>query len=100
MSDAREAIVEALRKRALLQFRYKEHLRVVEPYCFGVSMSGHDVLRAVQVRGSSPSSGMGFGKLWLVSDMAEPHLLDETFEPDDPHYNPSDSAMKQIYARI
>lgn len=99
-SDARAAIVEALSKRALLQFRYKEHLRIVAPYCYGVSTSGRDVLRGVQVRGSSPSNGMGFGKLWLVSEMADPQLLDETFEPDDPHYNPSDSAMTQIYARI
>lgn len=99
-SDARAAIVEALSKRALLQFRYKEHLRIVAPYCYGVSTSGRDVLRAVQVRGSSPSNGMGFGKLWLVSEMADPQLLDETFEPYDPHYNPSDSAMQQIYARI
>lgn len=100
VSDARDVIVEALSKRALLKFRYKEHLRIVAPYCFGMSTRGQDVLRAVQVGGSSPSDGMGFGKLWALSEMADLHALDETFEPDDPHYNPNDSAMKQIYARI
>jgi hypothetical protein len=28
------------------------------------------------------------------------HLLDETFAPDDPNYNPNDRAMKQIYCRV
>ncbi|HEY0683791.1 MAG TPA: hypothetical protein VGD45_15770 [Steroidobacter sp.] len=98
--EAHTAIVEAIRKRALLQFNYKGHIRIVAPYCFGVSTRGEDVLRAVQVRGSSASNGMGFGKLWTVTDIAEPRVLDEGFTPDDPHYNPDDSAMTHIYCRV
>jgi hypothetical protein len=57
------------------------------------------VLRAVQVRGIS-SSGLGFGKLWAVSDMVDVRILDETFTANDPHYNPNDSAMKQVHCRV
>jgi hypothetical protein len=49
-----------------------------------------------QVRGESSSGGLGFGKLWTVSEMVAPRILDETFIAEDPNYNPDDSAMKRI----
>lgn len=67
---------------------------MVAPYCLGISTRGVDVLRAVQVRGLSASGALGLGKLWTVADMVEPHLLAETFIPDDQNYNPDDSAMQ------
>lgn len=63
--DPGAKISEAIRRRALLQFRYNGHLRVVAPYCFGVSTRDVDSLRAVQVRGSSTSNAMGFGNYGL-----------------------------------
>ena len=93
-------ISEAIRTRALLEFQYQGRLRVVAPYCVGVSTRGVEVLRAIQVRGSSASGGLGFGKLWVVSTMVNPRVLDETFIPDDPNYNPNDSGMSQIHCRI
>jgi hypothetical protein len=93
-------IGEAIRKRALLEFHYNQRLRVVAPYCHGVSTRGIEVLRGIQVRGLSQSGGLGFGKLWVVAEMEELRVLDETFAPDDPHYNPNDSAMTRIFSRI
>ena len=93
-------ICEAIRKRALLEFRYGGRQRVVAPYCHGVSMRDAEVLRAIQVRGSSTSGGFGFGKLWTVADMVGLRVLDEPFTPDDPKYNPDDKGMKQIHCRI
>lgn len=93
-------ICEAIRKRARLEFRYAGRHRVVEPYCLGISTKGVEVLRAVQVRGSSSSRGYGFGKLWTVAAIEELRLTGEAFEPNDPQYNPNDSAMKAIRCRI
>jgi hypothetical protein len=93
-------ICEAIRKRALLEFKYHGRHRVVQPYCHGVSTRDVEMLRAIQVRGSSSSNGFGFGKLWIVADMADLCLLGETFTPGDPHYNPNDTAMKRIHCRI
>lgn len=98
MQNPHATITEAIRRRVLLQFIYNGQLRIVAPYCFGVSAPGNDVLRAIEVRGSGASNAMG--KLWKVSQMADLRLLDETFSPNDPNYNPNDSAMKQIYARV
>jgi len=99
-SNPSDIISEAIRRRVLLQFHYDDHLRVVAPYCLGLSTRDIDSLRAVQVRGSSSSNALGFGKLWTVSKMRDLRMLEETFVPADPNYNPEDKGMKKIYCRI
>jgi hypothetical protein len=95
-------ICDAIRTRSLLEFDYHGLHRIVAPYCHGISTAGHEVLRAVQVRGASSSGprGLGFGKLWIVAEIVGLRLSDERFEPDDPQYNPGDRAMQQIHCRI
>jgi hypothetical protein len=88
MNEQRAIICEAIRKRLLLEFRYGGLPRVVEPYILGISARGTEVLRAVQVGGSSNSGGFGYGKLWA-----------ESF-PADPNYDPDDSGMQSIHCRI
>lgn len=97
----RAFICDAIQKRALLEFRYHGHLRVVAPYCYGRSKrDGAPVLRAIQIRGTSASGGFGFGKLWIVSEMVGLRVLDEAFVPNDPNYNPNDSAMSDVICRV
>jgi len=93
-------ICQAIRRRALLEFLYDDRMRVVAPYCCGVSGRGAEVLRAVQVRGESASGSLGFGKLWTVDEIRELRVLDESFVPDDPNYNPRDRAMTRIYCAM
>jgi hypothetical protein len=94
------AVCEAIRRRRLLQFDYHGLQRIVAPYCHGISTRGTDVLRAVQLRGESSSGGFGFGKLWTVADMRNAQVLPESFLPNDPDYNPDDSAMQRIHCRV
>jgi len=91
-------ICEAIRTERLLEFDYHGQHRVVAPYCHGTSSRGKEVLRAVQVGGTA--GGLGFGKLWLVEEMSEVRLVETRFSPDDPNYNPNDSAMTQIHCRV
>jgi hypothetical protein len=95
-------ICDSIRNVARLEFTYKGHHRVVEPYCHGISTKGKEVLRAIQVRGTSSKERPGFkgGKLWDVQEMSKLRALDEPFIPDDPDYNPDDSAMIEIHCRI
>jgi hypothetical protein len=97
---ANAIICEAIRNRRLLEFRYHGKLRVVAPYCHGVSTRGVEVLRAVQVRGESGSGKLGMGKLWALAEMVGLRPLQEPFAADDPNYNPNDSAMKQIHCHV
>lgn len=93
-------ICTAIRDRYLLTFDYNGLQRIVAPYCYGVSMRDVEVLRAVQLRGSSSSGGFGFGKLWALKYMSNVAISDESFVPDDPDYNPQDSAMKTVICHI
>lgn len=93
-------ICTAIKGRRKLTFDYHGRHRIVAPYCFGISAKGSEVLRALQVGGSSSSGGYGFGKLWSLDDMSNVQLSEQTFTPNDPNYNPNDSAMKQILCRI
>jgi hypothetical protein len=98
----RTAICQAIGARVLLEFDYHGQHRIVVPYCHGVSLRGVELLRAVQLRrpnSKSTKGGFGFGKLWHVADMENVRLTEEPFTPEDPHYNPEDSAMVQIHCR-
>jgi hypothetical protein len=100
MNEQRAIICEAIRKRLLLEFRYGGLPRVVEPYVHGISTRGTEVLRAVQVGGSSNSGGFGYGKLWTVDEITALRITTESFSADDPNYDPEDSGMQSIHCRI
>jgi hypothetical protein len=87
-------ICEAISHRVLLEFDYDGSRRVVEPYCHGTSRVGNELLRAIQL------DGPRFGKLFAVSKMRDLRLTDRAFIPNDPNYNPNDSAMSAIHCRI
>jgi hypothetical protein len=93
-------LCEAIRTRKVLAFTYEGKPRVVAPYCHGFTRADEEVLRAIQLRGSSRSGRFGSGKLWTVSKMRLVRMLEETFVPDDPDYEPNDSAMARIECRI
>lgn len=92
-------ICEAIRTRRRLELDYDGLHRVVEPYCHGIGANGSELLRAVQVAGASSSAKLGFGKLWTVDKMKNVRVS-EPFTPNDPDYNPDDSAMATICCRV
>ena len=94
-----DVICEAIRNCELLEFDYDGLHRIVAPYCHGFT-SKNEVLRAVQVRGESRSRGMGFGKLWKVDKILEVRRTGDSFVPDDPRYNPNDTAMTRIHCKV
>jgi hypothetical protein len=93
-------LCQAIETRKLLAFTYEGHARVVAPYAHGYTRTGSEVLRAVQVRGSSRSGHVGGGKLWTISKMRLVRTLAESFVPNDPEYEPNDVAMLTVHCRI
>src|ERR1700730_14778983 len=93
-------LCEAIGTRKLRAFTYEGHARVVVAYGHGLTRARDEVLRAVQLRGLSRSGHFGSGKLWTVSKMRLVRTLEEGFVPDDPDYEPNDSAMARIHCRI
>jgi hypothetical protein len=89
-------ICDAIARRYLIAFDYNGIRRSVQPYCHGFTRTGAETIRAVEVGGR----GRAFGKLWTVSKMQNLRLSAEHFTPDDPDYNPDDSAMAEIHCRV
>jgi len=102
MARAHIVICETIRAHHRLAFVYQGLARVVEPYCHGISTTGFEVLRAIQIAGASRSGHLkaSSGKLWLVGKMQEVRSTGEKFVPSDPHYNPDDTAMRLIHCRV
>jgi hypothetical protein len=98
--DLELKICEAIGAQRLLEFDYGGYHRVVQPYCHGFTSKGAESLRAVQVNAGSRSGGRGFGKLWTVAKMQNLCVAVETFDADDPDYNPNDTAMPEIHCRV
>jgi hypothetical protein len=93
-------ICEAIGAQRMLEFDYGGFHRVVQPYCHGFTRKGAETLRAVQVSSDSRSGRRGFGKLWTVAKMQNLRVAVETFAPDDPEYNPNDTALIEIHCRV
>jgi hypothetical protein len=93
-------LCRAIRTRVVLTFDYDGLARVVHPYCHGTTPKGQQLLRAVQVDGHTRSGGMGYGKLWTVSKLENVQVTTTPFIPDDPNYNPDDTAFATIHCRI
>ncbi len=93
-------ICEAIGAQRMLEFDYGGYHRVVQPYCHGFTRKGAETLRAVQVSSDGRSGGRGFGKLWTVANMQNLRVAVETFEPDDPDYNPNDTALVEVHCCV
>jgi len=102
MARAHIIICETIQSHHRLAFVYQGLARVVEPYCHGISTTGFEVLRAIQIAGESRSGRLkaSSGKLWLVGKMQEVRSTGQEFVPSDPHYNPDDTAMRLIHCRV
>ena len=93
-------LCDAIGAQRMLEFDYGGYHRVVQPYCHGFTRKGAETLRAVQVNSDSRSGGRGFGKLWTVAKMQNLRVVAETFHPDDPDYNPKDTALLEIHCSV
>ena len=84
-------LCDAIADRHLVSFVYHGHQRVVIPAAHGPhKTTGNAVLRGYQVRGTSSSRALPLWDLFLVAEMEDAQILDETFADDPPQYSHGD----------
>jgi hypothetical protein len=98
--DEASPICDAIRTLVLLEFDYDDLPRIVAPYLHGTKPDGVPALRAIQVGGRSRSRPIHSGKLFDVPKIRNLRLTATAFVPDDPRYNPDDSAFAQVHCRV
>lgn len=79
----------AIKEMRVIEFNYDGARRVVEPHMVATNQAGHPALSGWFVRGTSISgSGQGWRE-YLLSEISDLVILDETFAGPRPGYNPS-----------
>jgi len=93
-------ICNAVDRRIVLELRYHSYSRLVEPYVYGVSRTGDELLRCYQVAGDSVGGDRRGWKLLKIADISSFHATQTSFAPRTASYNPQDPGIPQIYCRI
>ncbi|MDR0866594.1 MAG: WYL domain-containing protein [Candidatus Symbiothrix sp.] len=91
-------IIYAIKEKKLIQFDYDGESRTVEPYCYGLTTKGNEVIRAYQVDGYSSSGRMGW-KLYDLAKADDIEVSDESFEVRD-DYKKGDKGMSTIFYEL
>lgn len=95
-----EIICAAIKKQAVIQFKYNRSLRIVEPQCHGTSTAGKEVLRGFQTSNHDKPSEAPSNKLFEVSKIAGLKETGKTFSQPGSHYNPDDKAMVFVHCHL
>ena len=95
-----QQICDAIDRHIVLELRYHSYSRLVEPYVYGVSRIGDELLRCYQVAGGSVGGDRRGWKLLKAADIASFHATQTSFAPRTRSYNPQDPGIPQIYCRI
>jgi hypothetical protein len=100
MSSATIPIIEAIRSRRLLEFRYDGGKRVVEPHTFGIDKYNREMLCGYQTGGASKSAKPVGWKFFLVAKLSGLRATDEHFATPRPEYQHNDGAFLKIVAQL
>lgn len=95
-----KTILSAIKNKDVLRFVYSGKERVVEPQTYGISMAGHEVIRAYQKGGGSRSGQTKIAKLFDVEKISNLEKTGEKFSHALPEHNPQDSAMVEVFASL
>ncbi len=96
MSD-QDLIYTAITGRFLLNVVYDGVSRMIEPYCYGTSKTGKNLLRAYQLGASASEDGW---RLFSVAKLRAISLSVDRFEVIRNDYNARDTAMQIVHCAI
>lgn len=93
-------IKNAVETKAILEFTYDGHHRVIEPHAHGVSTAGNEVLRCYQIAGGSVHGTVPGWHLMKISKMINIVTTNSHFDVPRPEYKRGDKGMSTIYAQL
>jgi len=93
------ALCDAIRLKHVVRVVYHGGARDVEPYVYGRSATGDELLRAYQLHGASRSGAVAGWKTFRVADISS---VSVTFEPFTarPGYDAGDPVITFVNCRV
>lgn len=98
--DPPPSLILAIEKRQIITFIYDDYFRIVEPHACGVLSNGRCVLIGYQTGGQSQSESDPPWRTFSVEKIHDLQSRDDTFSTNRPDYNPNDSRLNPVYARV
>ena len=92
-------ICEAINGQQVLELRYHNYSRIVEPHAYGRDKAGDEILRCYQTSGGSESGERTGWKILKVRDVFMPALTKENFTPRS-DYRRGDKAMVYMFCQV
>jgi hypothetical protein len=93
------AICDAIRLKRAIRFEYHGGAREVEPYIYGRSGAGVELLRAYQLRGASRSGETAGWKMFQVADISSVSVTFERFATRG-GYDQGDTVIVFVNCRV
>lgn len=93
-------ICDAIHNQNILKFTYHGHPRIVEPYAYGLSRQGNEVIRCYQTGGVSDSGEVPHWKLFEVDEIESLIVLKERFAHANTEYRKGDKHMTTIFCEL
>lgn len=90
---SQEKLCRAIHEQKCVCFRYRDKKRVVEPHMVATNEAGHLALSGWFVRGYSQSGGRAGWRSYLLSEIDQVSVLDDSFEGPREGYQP-DGGMR------
>jgi hypothetical protein len=88
----------AIRRRRLLQYRYRERNRIVEPHDYGI-LGGSIKLFTYQIRGSS-SEPLPNWRMMFVAGISGAQMINESFPGGRPVPSGEHHKWEKVFARV
>jgi hypothetical protein len=95
-----KTIADAIRNRKILEFSYNGQPRIVEPQTYGISTTGHPILRGYQRTGGSISGYTTGLRLFDIAKISHLRQTGEHFAEARPGHNPNDRAMSKVITSL
>jgi hypothetical protein len=92
-------VSQAIQMRQVLELRYHDYSRIVEPHAYGRDKYGDEILRCYQTSGGSESGEWAGWKLLKVREVFSLDLTNDNFLAR-PEYKRNDKAMVYIFKQI
>lgn len=94
-----QQLIQAIKQRRIVVFRYHDHDRTVEPHILGrQKTTGHRQLSGYQIGGVSDSRELPSWRTFDVQGITDLRVTEATFVPPS-SYNPTDPHFDLIAAR-
>ena len=95
-----EIVKQAIENRNLLEFTYKNQLRIVEPYTYGTNRNGNQLLSAYQIAKECESTDKLGWKIFVLDQINDLKILKNSLKAIRTEQKLDDLKMSCVFSTV